>query len=140
MSRAELIVAAAKAAIGTPFRHQGRTLGRGLDCAGLAIHCAQQAGIATYDENDYPRQPGGGRLEAAFDQQPALVRIPVSEMAPGDVLLMTFEGQPQHVAIVGDNGMIIHAYEPIGRVVEHGLNKFWRARIVRAYRFIEDTE
>lgn len=136
MSRAELVIAAAKGAIGTPFRHQGRTLERGLDCAGLAIHCAQAAGIPTYDENDYPRQPGGGRLEAAFDKQPELTRIPVSEMAPGDVLLMTFEGQPQHVAIVSEIG-IIHSYEPLGRVVEHGLNEFWRARIVRAYRFIE---
>ena len=139
MTRAELIVAAARAAIGTPFRHQGRTLGRGLDCAGLAIHCAQTAGIATYDETDYPRQPGGGRLEAAFDQQPELRRIALPEIAPGDVLLMTFEGQPQHVAIVSEVG-IIHAYEPIGRVVEHGLTAFWRARIVRAYRFIEVAE
>lgn len=139
MSRAELVLAAAKSAIGTPFRHQGRTL-RGLDCAGLAIHCAQAAGIATYDETDYPRQPGGGRLEAAFDKQPELKRINVSEMMPGDVLLMTFEGQPQHVAIAGNNGTIIHAYETLGRVVEHGLNDFWRKRIVRAYRFVEVTE
>lgn len=139
MSRAAQIVAAAKTAIGTPFRHQGRMVGKGLDCAGLAIHCAQSAGISTYDENDYPRQPGGGRLEAAFDKQPELKRIKISEMMPGDILLMTFEGQPQHVAIVSEIG-IIHAYEPIGRVVEHGLNKFWRSRIVRAYRFVEVSE
>lgn len=136
MSIAEQIVAAARAAIGTPFRHQGRIAGRGLDCAGLAIHCAQQAGIEVYDESGYPRQPGGGRLEAAFAKQPGLMRVPVNDLQDGDILLMTFEGQPQHVAIVAGIN-IIHAYEPTGKVVEHGLTKFWRSRIVRAYRFVE---
>lgn len=140
MTRAEQVIAAARAAIETPFRHQGRIVGRGLDCAGLAIHCAHSAGVLTYDENDYPRNPGGGRLESAFDKQPELTRIPVSEILPGDVLLMRFDGQPQHVAIMVDGGNIVHAYQPSGRVVEHILSAVWQRRIVRAYRFIEMTE
>lgn len=136
MKRAELIVQAARAALGTKFRHQGRSLDSGLDCAGLAIHCARAAGIEPYDENDYPRQPGGGRMESAFDKQAELERIPAFDLRDGDILLMTFEGQPQHVAIVAGIN-IIHAYEPSGRVVEHGLTYFWKRKIVRSYRFVE---
>lgn len=134
MSIAEKIVTAARSAIGTPFRHQGRIVGHGLDCAGLAVIAAQAAGIDVQDEQGYPRLPGGARLESAFDRQLGLARIPVTEIMNGDILLMTFEGQPQHVAIVcGEN--IVHAYERVGRVVEHGLTDFWRKRIIRAYRF-----
>ena len=50
---------------------------------------------------------------------------------------MTFEGEPQHVAIVSLPN-IIHSYERVGRVVEHGLTEFWRKRIVRIYRFLGD--
>ena len=139
MSLAEKIVAAAREAVDTPFRHQGRIPGKGMDCAGLAIHAAQAAGIEVHDETGYPRIPGGGRLEAAFDKQPGFIRVPVASLRDGDILLMTFAGQPQHVGIVAGIN-IIHAYEPTGRVVEHGLTPAWRRRIVRAYRVLEDQE
>jgi hypothetical protein len=47
---------------------------------------------------------------------------------------MRFGNEPQHLAVFeGDN--VIHAYESIGRVVEHRLDDKWRKRIVRVYRF-----
>lgn len=143
MTRAAMIVAAARAALDTPFKHQGRRVGVALDCAGLGIHCVTAAGLPVYDETDYPRTPGGGRMEAAFDRQPALVRVPVSTIAHGDIVLMRMDGEPQHVAIIADgaHGLnITHAFEKTGRVVEHILTPAWRRLIVRAYRAKEFDE
>ena len=56
-------------------------------------------------------------------------------MLPGDLLLMRFAGEPQHLAVfTGET--IIHAYQATGRVVEHSLDDKWRRRIVRVYRFV----
>ena len=45
----EQILAAARAEIGTPFRHQGRVSGKALDCAGLICHVASVIGLEYFD-------------------------------------------------------------------------------------------
>lgn len=131
----EEIITAARALIGTPFVHQGRTL-RGLDCVGLLLYIAAGFGVACSDVAGYPRRPGGGLLEQTFDDHVSggqLLRIDPADKQAGDFLMMRFLGQPQHVAIyTGKN--IIHSYEAVGKVCEHVLNRSWAARIVRVYR------
>ena len=128
------IIAAARECLGTPFAHQGRINGLALDCAGLIIHVAKTLDLQHVDHSGYARLPGNGLLESALDNQPGLTRV--SELQPGDIFLMKFSGDPQHLGIyAGDT--IIHAYQPVGKVCEHGLTDAWRRRIVRVYRFNE---
>lgn len=128
------IIAAARDAIGTPFRHQGRVSGKALDCAGLVIHVAKAIGADYIDSCGYSRRPANGLLELALDDQPCLERVPLSDRQPGDVLLMRFTGDPQHLGIcAGEN--IIHSYSSVGAVCEHRLDDVWATRIVRVYRF-----
>lgn len=130
-----LIVAAARAAIGTPFLHQGRVAGAGLDCAGLVVHVAQEIGADYVDATGYARHPSQGLLEAILDSQPCLVRVSLGERQAGNVLLMKFAGDPQHLGVcAGDT--IIHAYSTVGQVCEHRLDEAWERRIVRVYRFV----
>ena len=128
---AEQIIAAARECIGTPFAHQGRILGRALDCAGVAVHVARQ-----WHEVDEPaaygRLPNNAMLEYWLERQPFLERVAPPEA--GDLLLMRFTGEPQHLAVFTGQ-TIIHAYQAAGKVVEHDLDAKWRRRIVRAYRF-----
>lgn len=128
------VVAAARAYLGVPFRHQGRTPPLVLDCAGLFVMVCRDLGLPVIDEQGYGRNPYRGLLEQCIERQPFLRRIPREEMGEGDVLLMRFDCAPQHIAIHAGQSMI-HAYEQIGRVVEHRLAGAWRARIVHAYRF-----
>jgi cell wall-associated NlpC family hydrolase len=130
---ADDIIAAARTAVGTPFVHQGRTVGKALDCAGLVIHVVSVLGIAHHDRTDYPRRPLNGQLQAQLDTQENLKKV-ASAPLPGDVLLMRFGRDPQHLAIFTGSS-IIHAYESVGRVVEHVMDAKWLARIVAAYRF-----
>lgn len=130
------VVAAARACIGTPFRHQGRLPGVGLDCAGLGIVAAKAAGIEIKDFTGYPRLPFDGMLKKMFDEQQFLKQIPSSELRAGDVLLMRISTAPQHVAIASENGYMIHAYQGVGKVVEQRIDDDWRNKIIAVYRFV----
>jgi cell wall-associated NlpC family hydrolase len=134
------IVAQARAYLGTPFVHQGRTLGHGVDCVGLPICVARALGLVepAFEITGYPRQPDGRSLLALCDQH--MRRITRAAMQVGDVLVMRFAVAPQHVGIVADyvhGGLsLIHALgtpDGKGRVVEHRLDGSTMARAVAAY-------
>lgn len=133
------IVTAARRHLGTPFAHQGRIPGLALDCAGLVIVVAAELEISHSDVSGYSRTPSQGVLQSTLDAQPSLCRVPLSSLQAGDVLLMRFGGEPQHLAICGGETMI-HSYLQVGRVVEHGLDAAWRRRIVGVYRFAEVSD
>lgn len=130
------VIATARQCLNTPFKHQGRIPCRGLDCAGLGIVVAREIGADFIDGANYGRSPAGGLFEAMLDAQPCLERVPfVADRQPGDLLLMRFTGQPQHLAIMSDTGTIIHALAKAGKVCEHRLDIQWSRRIARVYRF-----
>lgn len=133
------IVRVAQSYLGTPFRHQGRVPGLGLDCAGLYVCLCQELGIHHADASGYPRTPYDGKLEAELDGQPSLVRIAKGDAGKGDLLAMRITGAPQHIAIHAGsiNGCpyVIHASEQHGGVVLHRLDDLWGGRVVRVYRF-----
>lgn len=129
------IIAAARECLGTPFRHQGRLLGVGLDCAGVAAHVCGRLGFEPVDAVGYARTPAHGLLESTLDRQPFLVHVVDGERQPGDFLLMRFRGEPQHVAVLAEE-TIIHAYEGVGSCCEHRLDEKWARRIVSVYRFV----
>jgi len=132
---ADDIITTARAAIGVPFRHQGRTL-RGLDCVGLLVFVCDRMGVAVADRDGYPERPSNGLLEGAFSEHVAsgvLQRIEVTKMQPGDFLMMRFGREPQHLAILaGDT--IIHSYMTVKQVCEHRFDARWRSRVVAVYR------
>ena len=129
------LVAAARAYLGVPFRHRGRT-SAGLDCAGLLVAAYRDLGVQLPDLRVYGREPHRNGLERAVE---AAFGSP-ADRGPciGDVLLMRFERDPHHLGIVGDyahGGLsLIHSYGTTGRVVEHRLDDLWRGRIVAVYR------
>lgn len=125
------VVDAARACLGTPFYHQGRVAGIGLDCIGLVIHAVKQVGLAVEDVDDYGREPQGDTLHHALISHGFVV---VDDIVPGDVLLFRFNGAPQHVGLAVSWDAMVHSYAPIGRVVETGLGETWRRRISGIYR------
>lgn len=142
MSTRADIVAEARSWRKTPFHHQGRVRGVGTDCIGVPLETGKTLGLLPADLviTGYPRQPDGTSLMAHCDRW--LVRIPRAEMAPGDVIVVRFDRDPQHVGVLGDyrhGGLsMIHALgTPDGRgeVVEHRLDAGTLARLVAVYRF-----
>lgn len=142
------IVAAARGWLGTRFHHQGRlkktaTHKGGVDCLGLLIGVAKEidlrlsdgAPAIMLDRTDYTHHPDTGYLQSQLRR--ALVSIPIGGIEPGNILLLSVDHSPQHLAIISTlpPGMgIIHAYAPARAVVEHALDESWRRRIAAAYR------
>jgi NlpC/P60 family putative phage cell wall peptidase len=130
----DAIVAEARKYLGTPYHHQGRVLGHGVDCYGLVEQVARGLGFNVPEGVRYSRLPDESQLLAYMDQYAN--RLNKAEATVGDILVMTFRGQMRHMAIMTDVGMI-HAYEPMGKVVEHAIDDKWLRRVVRAYSYKE---
>jgi cell wall-associated NlpC family hydrolase len=126
--RRAALVAAAHAWLETPFRHQGRRRGEGVDCIGLIVGVAADCGIALEDHLDYPPRARGEALGAELRRQ----LLPARLILPGTVLWLRFGDFPTHVGLCTGGG-IIHAYEPERRVIEHGLGGRWRRRLVGVF-------
>lgn len=126
---AAAIITEARSWVGTPFRHQSRIKGLGVDCVGLLVGIGEALGVEVHDQTGYGRQPYGGQLQATLA---GMVRV--TEAQPGDVLLITFDLDPQHTAVLTDRDTIIHAYERVGKCVEHRFASAWRARVRNIYR------
>jgi cell wall-associated NlpC family hydrolase len=125
----DAIVMAARSYLSTRYHHQGRNRA-GMDCAGLIVCVARDLGVDVGDVAGYARVPDGESLRQAVESQAQRVAV----YKPGDILLMRFDGDPQHLAIVTDRGMI-HSYAQARKVVEHSIDVTWARRVVAAYQF-----
>jgi cell wall-associated NlpC family hydrolase len=81
----------------------------------------------------YGRKPEPRKMLRALDM--FMRRRPSKTFYPGDVLLMRFDEDPQHLAILTEEGTIIHALYSLGKVVEHRLSAQWRSRVVAAWSY-----
>jgi cell wall-associated NlpC family hydrolase len=99
------------------------------------------------DRQGYGRVPYNGELRASlvehFGQPVASAQVGISDLQPGDLLLMTWTSEPHHVAIVTPhpNGIgIIHSYSITpgnsggGSVIEHRLSDDYLKLIREAFR------
>ncbi len=125
------IIDLARSTLGTPFRHQGRQPGIGLDCVGLVLWVGHRLGLTRYDLTAYSRFPRERQLlthavEAGF--------LEAKRPFAGCVLCLRLLELPQHLAIMTDRGMI-HACQNTGRVIEHRMDSTWRNRVVALLRY-----
>lgn len=132
------VVGFARSLLGTPFHHQGRKPGVGIDCAGVPIVVARALSLVPpdFDVADYPAVPDGSSLRAYCEAH--MKRWPWEE--PGGVVLVAWkDGPPQHLGIVADHpdgGLsIIHADSLRQKcVIETRLEWGRYMRRVQAYR------
>ena len=131
MRRSE-IIAEARKWLGTPFHHQGRVIGHGVDCYGVIEMVARALKVEVPEGLTYSRIPDEIQLITYLDGY--TLRVPLNEAREGDIIVIPFLKKMRHLAILTDKGMI-HAYEPVGKVVEHAIDEKWRRMFRRAYAF-----
>lgn len=137
MTRDEFI-AQARTWLGTPFHHQARLKGVGVDCIGLLTGVAEEFGMDVSNiPSAYSRAPDVDMLFREIAQSGHLERT--STPAPGDVVFFRVFGQPTHFGLLTENGFL-HADASFG-VVEVPLDDRWRSRIVGTYKIkaLEDA-
>lgn len=124
--------------IGTPYHHQARKPGVGLDCVGLLICAARELGQVPkdFDITGYRRVPDGFSLMRHMHEQ--FTKIEREEMTAGDYVCIAFDRFPHHVGIIGDYHLgglsLIHANSKTGKVEESRLMFDDAMRFVAAFR------
>ena len=135
----ESIIERARSFLGTPFHHQGRVKGVGVDCIGLVIGVAEELGMPYRDLIGYPRFPDGKTLCREFEKN--MQRIAVESLQPGDVAAFTMGGRdrmPRHAGIVAQkNGArtMIHTWASTRCVVEHTIDEKWVRRLCAGFLY-----
>jgi len=134
-----MVVDEARKWIGTPYRHQGSTLGVGCDCLGLvrgiwrALYGREPEALKPYSA-DWAEAGGGDALLEAAKRH--FVEKQIGDMAAGDLIL--FRWKPQHAAkhatIMSGPETFIHAYEGHA-VMETHLVPHWKKRIAGVFAF-----
>ncbi len=126
----EAVIAAARSYLGTPYQHQGKAPGRGLDCVGI-IECAyREAGMEMPEHHQYGREPMGGFLKSTVEKYFVISTNPL----PADIMLICYFGYPHHLAIYNNYSMI-HANSKTRKCVEHRIDDTWKRMTVGYYKW-----
>jgi cell wall-associated NlpC family hydrolase len=118
----------ARSCIGTPFHHQGRKPGVGLDCIGLLVVAGKH--LPLVDCESYPTEPDGKTLMYWLVEKNRFVQV---EKRPGSLLVFAYakEGVPQHVG-VWTGSTIIHTSYKMRKVIENRMDDFWEKKFLFA--------
>jgi NlpC/P60 family putative phage cell wall peptidase len=135
------VIAAARAWLGTPYRHQASAMGAGCDCLGLArgvwraLHGPEPVKVPPYTR-DWGE--AGAREVLAEAARGFLIEIAVGDAGPGALVLfrMARQAPAKHCGILteADPPAFIHAYEGVG-VVIHPYSTTWARRARFAFVF-----
>lgn len=131
------IIHAGRLLIGTPWHHQARCPGVGIDCIGLLVCVARALSVPHQDCVTYTRDPNPEQFLRELSR--SLVRLPIdSAVAQGlvGVFWIRHANEPKHAAIFTDRGMI-HTHQSVGKVVEHSIGELWQKRLHSIWSFPE---
>lgn len=123
---------------GTPWHHQGRCPGVGLDCAGLVACGLRDAGANPADKIDYPRQQDRREIQKWLETHCTLVE---GEPEIGDICVFGVGGHALHIGVRTSKGLT-HAFlrdgYKEGAVVIVDFERYWRSHLVSVWRYRED--
>ena len=120
------IAAAAAALIGTPYEFGGADIG-GFDCSGLALYVYERAGI--------------GIPRTAAEQQRAAQSVPLTGLAPGDLVFFRMGGHRiDHVGIYIGGGRFVHApHRGVAVSSAELANGYYARHLASAGRFVRSV-
>ncbi|RLB68691.1 MAG: hypothetical protein DRH08_00095 [Deltaproteobacteria bacterium] len=132
-------VEAALECLRTPFIHQGRCLGAGMDCGGPVAYACKKLGLPIYDPKGYGPWGDGQSLEA--DLRRTFEVVDDDDAQAGDVILFYWRSKSiaQHVGIesTGVGRGLLHTSSLIGHVIDQEWDTRWRQRFLKRMRHPE---
>ena len=123
---------AASRFLGTPFRHQGRNPGIGLDCAGVLVCSLEAIGIPVNDARSYGKVPPRNLLTCMVERHGFRKRE--RQPVDGDVCLFWMRNKRLviHCGIASTNGQeLIHVESR--RKVERVPMRRWLPQLAAVY-------
>lgn len=134
--------------LGTPFHCHGRIKNVGCDCLGLIMGVAHELNLKTrfghpitdLDRSNYHLIHDGAILLQELNYN----LNKCHELDIGQLALLSFDNNPQHMAIIVDYPhagelAIIHAHMSERKVVEHRLDSRLRGNLIATYDLSRET-
>lgn len=129
----EQVLIEARKWLKTPWRHNQKLIGQGVDCVRFIEAVFRDAlGLEFGDIDCYARMPEGDEILTFLQSTKCLKQIPLDDKQPGDLLLFTLGKIPYHLGISNGFGLI-HADSHHG-VTELTSMGRWQRRLVAAFR------
>lgn len=121
--------------LGTPYHHQGRVKGVGVDCGTLICEVYEKVGLMPHlDPRPYPQDWHLHQLGERYLEHVKSVCFEVEDPQPGDIVLYKIGLCVSHAGIVVDWPMIIHSYLKSGVILQDGTKGSLARRISGFYR------
>ena len=142
MTTRQQIADEARKWVNTPYQHQARVMGAGVDCVQLVVGTGLATGALQLDSyfeknkewHGYSRTPNPRSLMEFTDRY--LLRVPKHLYKLGDVLVFAWRpNMPQHFSIVSalNPTYMVHAHSHVRWCAEHVFDKEWQDRHVATY-------
>lgn len=139
MSTRAVVLAEARSWLGTPYHHQGRIKGAGVDCAMILVDIYHTCGlIPDIDPKPYPRDWHFHRDEERYLGWVKQYAHEVAVPKPGDVALFQFGRCISHGAVVVAWPEIIHSYIGEGVVLANAEQGMMAGRVRGFYSLFND--
>lgn len=139
MTSRAAVVAEARTWLGTPYHHQGRIKGQGVDCAMLLLEVYHACGLVPYvDPRPYPPDWHLHRGQERYLEHVLQHAHAVDQPRPGDIALYQFGRCVSHGAIVAEWPQIIHSYVREGCVLANGETGKMAGRLRSFYSIFKD--
>jgi NlpC/P60 family putative phage cell wall peptidase len=133
------VVQEARSWLGTPYHHQGRVKGAGVDCAMLLIEVFRTCGlIPDIDPKPYPPDWHLHRDEERYLGWVKRYARPVDVPQPGDIALFQFGRCVSHGAIVDEWPAVVHSYLRDGCILADATEAPLAGRLRGFYSIFKD--
>ena len=140
------IIADARSYVGTPFHHQQRVPGVGMDCVAIPICIAEKRRLHYEDFRAYGREADGMKLEELLAK--CCKPVALDQIQAGHILLFWIQRRNffQHVGLYTGDGRMVHAHALLtgGQVREETLAPQpgeqrtidWTKRLISAWEMV----
>jgi cell wall-associated NlpC family hydrolase len=138
LEQRKAVVLEAKTWIGTPYSHQGRIKGAGVDCGMLPIEVFEKCGLM--EHIDVPYYNVAWHLHHGEEKYLGWVKKYCTEVTdreplPGDMILYKYGRCISHSAMVTEWPQVIHAYVGQGVLLANAENQALKKKQVSIYSF-----
>lgn len=126
------IISEAKSWVGTPYHHQARIKGVGVDCANLIAGIFEECGFIPINLEPYSLQWHLHNKEEKMINillSYGCLKVDTNDPSPGQIITFQMGKVSGHIGIMVDNERFIHADIYANKVVEVTFGGVWKRRL-----------
>jgi hypothetical protein len=118
--------------LNTPWQHNQKIKHIGVDCVNFLEAIAEESNLKIEKiPKIYGKTATNNEIELFLNRN--FKKKITIDIEPTNIILYSFSGYNNHVALATSSITIIHANSKVGKVVEHQIDGIWRKHIKSVY-------